>query len=61
LGYGWSGFLRKVNEMKMETKRLILRELTMEDLEGLHKIFSDPESMRHYPKPFTLEETKKMD
>jgi RimJ/RimL family protein N-acetyltransferase len=45
--------------MKMETKRLFLRELTMEDLEGLHKIFSDPESMRHYPKPFTLEETKK--
>lgn len=44
--------------MVIETKRLILRELTMDDLEGLHKIFSDPESMKHYPRPFTLEESK---
>jgi RimJ/RimL family protein N-acetyltransferase len=44
--------------MQIETKRLILRELTMAYLESLHKIFSDPESMKHYPKPFTLEKLK---
>lgn len=44
--------------MMIETKRLILRELTMADLNDLHKILSDPESMKHYPKPFTLEESE---
>lgn len=41
----------------IETKRLILRELTMEDLQGLHAILSDPEWMQHYPAPFSLEKT----
>lgn len=38
--------------MKMETKRLILRELTMEDFDALHEILSDPQTMQHYPAPF---------
>ena len=41
----------------IETKRLILRELTMDDIEDLHQVLSDPESMKHYPKPFTREES----
>ena len=41
------------------TERLILRELTLGDLEDLHAIFSDPESMQHYPGPFSLEKSKK--
>ena len=45
--------------MKIETKRLILRELTMNDLEDLNAILSDPESMSHYPQPFTYEKSKK--
>lgn len=45
--------------MKIETKRLILRELTMNDLEDLHIILSDSQSMRYYPKPFTLDKSKK--
>lgn len=45
--------------MEIKTKRLILRELTMDDLEDLHKIFSDAESMKHYPRPFSLEKTQK--
>lgn len=45
--------------MKIETERLVLRELTMNDLDDLHAIFSDHESMRHYPGPFSLEKTKK--
>ena len=44
--------------MKMETKRLILRNLTMEDFDALHEILSDPETMRHYSAPFSEERTR---
>ena len=43
--------------MTIETQRLILRELTMNDLEALHAILSDPETMKHYPAPFTRDKT----
>ena len=45
--------------MKIKTQRLLLRELTPDDLDGLHAIFSDPESMQHYPGSFSLEKSKK--
>ena len=45
--------------MKIETKRLILRELAMSDLADLNTILSDPDSMKHYPQPFTYERSKK--
>ena len=45
--------------MRMETKRLILRELTMEDYDSLHEILSDPQTMQHYPEPFREEETRR--
>ena len=38
--------------MVLETKRLILREYTPEDFSWLYEIISDPETMRHYPKPY---------
>ena len=44
--------------MKFETERLILRELTMNDLDDLHEILSDPETMQHYPNPFSYEKSK---
>jgi len=44
--------------MELETKRLILRELTIKDIEDLHIIFSDAESMKYYPKTFNLQESK---
>lgn len=44
--------------MRIETERLILRELTMQDLEDMHKILSDPESMQHYPQPFSVDKSK---
>lgn len=44
--------------MIIETDRLILRNLTMDDLAELHEILSDPESMKHYPKPFDLDKSK---
>lgn len=42
----------------METDRLILRQLTIDDLEQLHAILSDAESMQHYPQPFDLNKSK---
>ena len=38
--------------MIIETKRLILREYTIDDFEDLFEILSDAETMQHYPKPY---------
>ena len=45
--------------MTIETPRLILREYTPEDFTALYEILSDPETMEHYPAPFTPEKTKR--
>ena len=37
---------------KIETKRLILREMTEADFDALYKVLSDPNIMQHYPYPF---------
>lgn len=42
----------------LETERLILRELTMDDLDELYIILSDPESMKYYPAPFDYEQCR---
>ena len=44
--------------MILQTRRLILRELTLEDLEPLYRILFDPIAMVHYPQPFDRERTK---
>ncbi|MBQ4639647.1 MAG: GNAT family N-acetyltransferase [Clostridia bacterium] len=44
--------------MHMETKRLILRPFIPDDAAALHAIFSDAETMRYYPAPFTEEKTR---
>ena len=41
-----------------ETRRLYLRQLTLEDTSNLSLVLSDQESMRHYPHPFSNEEVK---
>ena len=41
--------------MRIETKRLILREYAAEDFDAIYEILSDPETMQHYPKPFDEE------
>ena len=41
----------------LETQRLYLREMTPQDSEALHRLFSDPVAMAHYPEPFTAEMT----
>jgi ribosomal-protein-alanine N-acetyltransferase len=42
----------------LETERLILREYEEADLDPLHRIFSDPETMKYYPAPFSLQKTQ---
>ena len=42
----------------IETERLCLRELCLNDLEALHAVLSDPVAMQHYPKPYDREMTK---
>ena len=38
--------------MVIETKRLILRELTTDDFGSLYQILANPDTMRYYPRPF---------
>lgn len=38
--------------MQLETRRLILREMTESDFAPLYAILSDAETMKHYPAPF---------
>ncbi|MFJ7666393.1 GNAT family N-acetyltransferase [Lysinibacillus sp. NPDC097195] len=42
----------------VETKRLYLRHFNNEDIAALHAIFSDAETMKYYPAPFNLIQTK---
>jgi ribosomal-protein-alanine N-acetyltransferase len=40
----------------LETSRMWLRELTLDDVHDLHEVLGDPVSMRFYPHPFSREE-----
>ena len=42
----------------IKTKRIKLRNQTLNDLNDLYQILSDEETMKYYPKPYTKEETK---
>jgi len=45
-----------VAEPFLETERLILRELTLDDVDSLHEVLGDPWTMRHYHHPFSRQE-----
>jgi len=45
-------------ESIIETRRLFLRQLTLEDIPSLSLVLSDQESMRHYPHAFSDEEVR---
>ena len=45
--------------MKIETKRLILREMTEEDFAPLYRVLADCELMQHYP--YTFDEARVRD
>ena len=42
--------------MKLETQRLILREMTPEDFDALYAVLADSDIMQHYP--YTFDETR---
>ena len=50
--------MNHIGTKTIETNRLILREYTLDDFDNLYEIVSDPETMRHYPKPFDEERTR---
>ena len=43
----------------LETERLVLREYVQNDFDALYAILSDPETMRHYPKPYDKDGTQR--
>ena len=45
-------------EFSIATERLILRELTEQDVPSLYEILSDPETMKYYPAPYDLKGTE---
>lgn len=47
-----------MRQVRIETERLLLRQLTPADFNALHDILSDPETMQHYPAPFDEARTK---
>ncbi|HEY1498939.1 MAG TPA: GNAT family N-acetyltransferase [Acidobacteriaceae bacterium] len=42
--------------IRLETDRLILREMTMDDAPALHAVFGDAETMRWFPQPYSFSE-----
>ena len=44
--------------MFLETKRLILREFKVDDLQDFHEIFGDPEVMKNAEPPYSLERSE---
>ncbi len=45
--------------MRIETSRLLVRELRESDAKALHAVLSDPEVMRWIEPPFSLEQTER--
>lgn len=41
-----------------ETERLLLRQMTLADIDNLQKILADPIAMHYYPKTLNVEETQ---
>lgn len=44
--------------MILKTDRLYLRKYREEDINSLHSIFSNEETMQYYPAPFSFEQTR---
>jgi [ribosomal protein S5]-alanine N-acetyltransferase len=42
----------------LTTPRLLLREMTLDDAPALHAVLGDAETMRWYPRPYTLAEVE---
>jgi ribosomal-protein-alanine N-acetyltransferase len=46
-------------DFRLETDRLVLRPFAEDDVDGIHAVLGDPETMRYYPAPFTLEKSRR--
>jgi RimJ/RimL family protein N-acetyltransferase len=46
-----------LDTVTLETKRLIMRRFTLEDVDDVYEIFSDSVTMRHIEPPFSKEKT----
>jgi len=44
--------------MILQTERLFLRHYTLDDVDGLLEIFSDPVAMKYYPSTKTIQQTE---
>lgn len=44
--------------MILETERLFLREMSMDDFDALYKVLADKEIMQHYPYTFDEERVR---
>lgn len=44
--------------IRLETPRLILREMTLDDAPALHAVLGDAETMRWYPRAYAFEESQ---
>ena len=49
---------RQTEQMVIETERLFLREMCMEDFEALYAVLADPDIMKHYPYSFDEERVR---
>jgi ribosomal-protein-alanine N-acetyltransferase len=45
-------------DFRLETERLVLRAFTEDDVDGIHAVLGDAETMRYYPAPFTREKSR---
>ena len=45
--------------MIIETERLVLREMNMDDYDSLYAVLGDSDIMQHYPHPFNEEMVRK--
>ena len=45
-------------KMILETERLFLREMTMDDFDSMYAVLADPEIMQHYPYTFDEERVR---
>lgn len=48
----------KVERSIIETKQIVLREFSMDDLSSWHQVLSDQETMQYYPSAFDLNKTR---
>jgi [ribosomal protein S5]-alanine N-acetyltransferase len=47
---------RRLTALRLETERLILRPLTIDDVDAIYAVIGDPVAMQYYPRTFSRED-----